>query len=150
MTYVTESYVLLDCGFLPLLKCVTLNVKVSHELYLQIRSPSHPELILLSVDRGILTFLPLLSGITRRQHRRTTHYAVGHQGSLHKTRQHISGVVLVVRDAGQARVERHHDEGELGQRAQQASSGPSEARLQVKLDKTRMVRWRNRNKLLRI
>lgn len=64
---------------------------------------------------------------------RTTHYAVGHQGSLYKTRQDISGVVLVVRDPGQAGVKRHHDEGELGQRTQQASSVPSETRLQVKL-----------------
>lgn len=67
-----------------------------------------------------------------KQIRHKEYYAIGHQGSLHKTRQDISGVVLVIRDTGQAGVERHHDEGELGQRAQQASSMPSETRLQVK------------------
>lgn len=71
--------------------------------------------------------------------KRSTHYAVGHQGSLDKTRQNISGVVLVVRHPGQAGVKRHHDEGELGQRAQQTRSVPSETRLQVKLEKTHRV-----------
>lgn len=64
-----------------------------------------------------------------------TYYAVGHQGSLHKPGQDISGMVLVIGDTRQAGVERHHDEGKLGQRAQQASSMPSETRLQVKLQK---------------
>lgn len=43
-------------------------------------------------------------------------------------------MVLVVRDPGQARVERHHDERELGQGAQQARSVPGETGLQVKLE----------------
>lgn len=70
---------------------------------------------------------------------RSTHYAVGHQGSLDKTRQDISGVVLVVRHPGQAGVKRHHNEGELGQRAQQTRSVPRETRLQVKLEETHKV-----------
>lgn len=66
------------------------------------------------------------------QIRHKEYYAVGHDCSLHETSQHISGMVLVIRHTGQAGVERHHDEGELGQRAQQASSMPREPRLQVK------------------
>lgn len=62
-----------------------------------------------------------------------THDAVGHQGSLDETRQHIGRVMLVVGDSGHARVERHHDESELGQGAQEPSSMPSETGLQVKL-----------------
>lgn len=62
-----------------------------------------------------------------------THYTVGHKGSLYKTRQDISGMVLVIRDTRQAGVKRHHDEGKLGQGAQQAGSMPGETRLQVKL-----------------
>lgn len=58
---------------------------------------------------------------------------------MDKTRQDIRGVVLVVRDPGQAGVKRHHNEGELGQRAQQPRSVPSETRLQVKLEKTHKV-----------
>lgn len=42
-------------------------------------------------------------------------------------------MVLVVGDPGQAGVEGHHDERELGQRAQQAGATPGEAGLQVKL-----------------
>lgn len=42
-------------------------------------------------------------------------------------------MVLVVGDPGQAGVEGHHDERELGQRAQQAGAAPGEAGLQVKL-----------------
>lgn len=42
-------------------------------------------------------------------------------------------MVLVVGDPGQAGVEGHHDERELGQRAQQARSVPGEPGLQVKL-----------------
>lgn len=42
-------------------------------------------------------------------------------------------MVLVVRDPGQAGVEGHHDERELGQRAQQARAVPGETGLQVKL-----------------
>lgn len=68
-------------------------------------------------------------------HHRSTHYAVGHQGALYKTNQDVSGVVLVIGDSGQAGVEGHHNEGELGQRAQQARSVPSETGLQVKLYK---------------
>lgn len=40
-------------------------------------------------------------------------YAIGHQGSLNKASKDIGGVVLVVGDAGQTRVEGHHEEGEL-------------------------------------
>lgn len=43
-------------------------------------------------------------------------------------------MVFVVRDPGQAGVEGHHDERELGQRAQQARSVPGETGLQVKLE----------------
>lgn len=50
-------------------------------------------------------------------------------------------MVLVIGDAGQARVEGHHDEGELGQRAQQTSSVPRETRLQVKLYKRQIWRY---------
>lgn len=64
---------------------------------------------------------------------RSTHHAVGHQSSLQKTSQDIGGMVLVVRDPGQAGVEGHHDERELGQRAQQAGAVPGETGLQVKL-----------------
>lgn len=60
------------------------------------------------------------------------HYAVGHQGSLNKSCQNISGVVFVIRHTGQAGVERHHDECKLGQGAQQAGAVPVETRLQVK------------------
>lgn len=42
-------------------------------------------------------------------------------------------MVLVVGDSGQAGVEGHHDERELGQGAQQARSVPGEPGLQVKL-----------------
>lgn len=38
----------------------------------------------------------------------------------------------MIGNTGQAGVERHHDEGELGQRSQQAGSVPGETRLQVK------------------
>lgn len=41
----------------------------------------------------------------------------------------------MIGDTGQAGVERHHDEGELGEGAQQAGSMPGETRLQVKLRK---------------
>lgn len=41
-------------------------------------------------------------------------------------------MVLVIGHSGQARVEGHHDEGELGQRAQQSGPVPGEARLEVK------------------
>lgn len=44
-------------------------------------------------------------------------------------------MMLVVRDPGQAGVEGHHDERELGQRAQQACAVPGETRLQIKLGK---------------
>lgn len=62
-----------------------------------------------------------------------THHAVSHQGSLCKACQHVGGVVLVVRHAGQAGVERHHDEGELQQGTEQAGSLPRESGLQIKL-----------------
>lgn len=39
----------------------------------------------------------------------------------------------MIGDAREAGVERHHDECELGQGAQQTGSVPSETRLQVKL-----------------
>lgn len=41
-------------------------------------------------------------------------------------------MVFVVGHPGQTSVEGHHDEGELGQRAEQPGSVPSEAGLQVK------------------
>lgn len=41
--------------------------------------------------------------------------------------------MLVVRHAGQAGVERHHDEGELQQGTEQAGSLPRESGLQIKL-----------------
>lgn len=41
--------------------------------------------------------------------------------------------MLVVGDPGQSGVERHHDERELGERAQQARSVPGETGLQVQL-----------------
>lgn len=41
--------------------------------------------------------------------------------------------MFVVGHPRQTSVEGHHDEGELGQGAQQTGSVPSEARLQVKL-----------------
>lgn len=63
-----------------------------------------------------------------------THDAVGHQGPLDEPNQDVRGMVLVVRHSGQASVEGHHDEGELGQRAQQAGSMPGETRLQVELE----------------
>lgn len=62
-----------------------------------------------------------------------THYAVGHQSSLHKTRQHISRVVLVVGDAREAGVKSHHQQGELQQRAEEAGPAPREPGLQVEL-----------------
>lgn len=58
-------------------------------------------------------------------------YTAGHQGSLGKSRQDIARMVLVVRYAGQSRVEGHHDQGELQQGPQQAGPSPSEAGLQV-------------------
>lgn len=63
----------------------------------------------------------------------STHYAVGHQGALDETRQHVGGVVLVVGHPGQASVKGHHDERELGERAQQPGAVPGEAGLKVKL-----------------
>ena len=62
-----------------------------------------------------------------------TYDAVGHQGSLGKACQDVSGVVLVVRDTGQAGVERHHDEGELGERPEETGTAPGEPRLEVEL-----------------
>ena len=62
-----------------------------------------------------------------------THDAVGNQGSLYKAGQHVSGVVLVVRHAGQAGVEGQHNQGELGQGAQRAGAVPGEPGLQVEL-----------------
>lgn len=62
-----------------------------------------------------------------------THHAVSHQGSLCKARQHIGGVMLVVRHTGQAGVKRHHDEGELEEGTEQAGSLPRESGLQIKL-----------------
>lgn len=67
-----------------------------------------------------------------KQIRNVKHDAVCHQRSLDKSSQDVSGVVLVIRHSGQARVEGHHDEGKLGQWAKQAGSVPSEAGLQVK------------------
>lgn len=62
-----------------------------------------------------------------------THHAVSHQGPLCKACQHVGGVVLVVGDAGQPGVKRHHDEGELQQGTQQAGPLPRESGLQIKL-----------------
>lgn len=55
----------------------------------------------------------------------TAYDADGHQGALKEPGQDIGGVVLVVGHPGQASVEGYHDEGELGQWAQQAGSVPS-------------------------
>ena len=63
----------------------------------------------------------------------STHHAVSHQGSLCKACQHIGGVMLVVRHAGQAGVKRHHDERELQQGTEQAGALPREPGLQIKL-----------------
>lgn len=63
-----------------------------------------------------------------------THYAVGHQGSLHKACQDVGRVVLVVGDTRQAGVEGHHQQGELQQRAEEASTAPCEPGLQVELE----------------
>lgn len=79
------------------------------------------------------TVLPDPYCFTEPAQRRSTHYAVGHQGSLDETSQDIGGMVLVVRHPGQAGVEGHHDERELGERAQQARAVPGETGLQVKL-----------------
>lgn len=62
-----------------------------------------------------------------------THHAVSHQGSLCKARQHVGGVMLVVRHTGQAGVKCHHDEGELEEGTEQAGSLPRESGLQIKL-----------------
>lgn len=62
-----------------------------------------------------------------------THYAVGHQSSLHETRQHVSRVVLVIGDARQARVKGHHQQGELQQRAEETGTTPREPGLQIEL-----------------
>lgn len=67
--------------------------------------------------------------------RTNTHYAVGHNCSLYKASQHISGVVLVVRYTGQTCVEGHHQQSELEERPQEASSTPREPRLQVELER---------------
>lgn len=65
-------------------------------------------------------------------------------------------MVLVVRDAGQAGVEGHHDECELGQGAQQARALPGETGLQVKLGGAKKeikpelaAGWRKRSRLRR-
>lgn len=62
-----------------------------------------------------------------------THHTISHQGSLCKARQHVGGVMLVVRHAGQAGVKRHHDEGELEEGTEQAGSFPRESGLQIEL-----------------
>lgn len=66
-----------------------------------------------------------------------THYAVGHQGSLHKACQDVGRVVLVVGDAGQTGVEGHHQQGELEQWAEETSSAPGKPGLDVKLQNTK-------------
>lgn len=65
----------------------------------------------------------------------TTHYAAGHQGSLSKSRQHITGMVLVVGHTRQSRVKGHHDQGKLQEGPEQAGPSPSEAGLQVQLER---------------
>lgn len=66
-----------------------------------------------------------------------THYAVGHQSSLHEASQHIRGVVLVVRHARQAGVEGHHQHSELEQRTQKSSTSPRKSGLDIELPKQR-------------
>ena len=55
-----------------------------------------------------------------------THDAVGNQGSLYKAGQHVSGVVLVVRHAGQAGVEGQHNQGTEGQPHKRTEGQPNQ------------------------
>lgn len=63
-----------------------------------------------------------------------TYYAACDQGSLGKSRQDVTGVVLVVRYTGQSGVKRHHDQGELQEGPEQTCTSPSEAGLEVQLE----------------